>query len=97
MTGILKEEQKMSDVDISVVIPVYNSEDCLDELAKKLTSVLDKLGSTYEIILVNDCSLDKSWEKIVELCEIYGKFKGISLRKNSGQDNAIMAGLNYSS
>ncbi|MCJ7582878.1 MAG: glycosyltransferase family 2 protein [Candidatus Aminicenantes bacterium] len=87
----------MSDVDISVVIPVYNSEDCLDELARKLTSVLDKLGSTYEIILVNDCSLDNSWEKIVELCEIYGKFKGISLRKNSGQDNAIMAGLNYSS
>lgn len=85
----------MSDVQVSVVIPVYNSEDCLDELTKRLTDVLDNSGRSYEIVLVNDCSPDNSWQKIVELCKIYGKLKGISLRKNFGQHSAVMAGLNY--
>jgi undecaprenyl-phosphate 4-deoxy-4-formamido-L-arabinose transferase len=74
----------MSDVQVSVVIPV-------------LTDVLDDLGKSYEIVLVNDCSPDNSWQKIVELCEIYDRLRGISLRKNLGQHSAIMAGLNYSS
>lgn len=87
----------MSDIQVSVVIPVYNSEDCLDELARKLTSVLDNSGRNYEIILVNDCSPDNSWQKITELCHVYDKLKGISLRRNFGQDSALMAGLNCSS
>ena len=84
-------------MEVSIVIPVYNSENCLDELARRLTDVLDSLGKTYEIILVNDCSPDNSWQKISELCKVYGKIKGINLRKNFGQDCAIMAGLSYSS
>lgn len=87
----------MSNVEVSVIIPVYNSEDCLDELAKRLTDVLDNSGKTYEIVLVNDCSPDNSWKKITELCETYDRLKGINLRRNFGQDSAIMAGLNYSS
>jgi glycosyltransferase involved in cell wall biosynthesis len=87
----------MSDVEVSVVIPVYNSEDCLDKLTRRLTNVLDNLCKTYEIMLVNDGSPDNSWKKIIELSEVYDKIKGINLRKNFGQDNAIMAGLNYSS
>jgi len=87
----------MSDVEVSVVIPVYNSEDCVDELAKRLSDVLDNSGKTYEMVLVNDCSPDNSWKKITELSEIYDRLKGISLRRNFGQDSAIMAGLNYSS
>lgn len=85
----------MSNIDISVVIPVYNSEECLEELAKRLTDVLEKTGLTYEIILVNDGSADNSWGKITDLCEIHSTVKGIKLRKNFGQDNAIIAGLNY--
>ncbi len=87
----------MLGLDISVVIPVYRSQDCLEELVKRLTDVLNKLGKTYEIVLVNDCSPDNSWEKIVELCGIYDSIKGINLRRNFGQDCAIMAGLNNSS
>ncbi len=93
----MEDMQKMSDVKITVVIPVYNSEDCLDKLTRRLTNVLDNLGKTYEIILVNDGSPDNSWKKIAELSEVYDKIKGINLRRNFGQDNAIMAGLNYSS
>jgi len=84
-------------IEISIVIPVYNSEGCLSELVKKLTESLDNLGKTYEIVLVNDCSPDNSWNKIVELCKVYDNLNGINLRRNFGQDCAIMAGLNNSS
>ena len=89
--------QKMPNIQISIVIPVYNSEDCLDELTNKLTNVLEDLGKAYEIILINDGSLDNSWRKIYTLSEVYDQLKGINLRKNFGQDSAIMAGLTYSS
>lgn len=82
-------------IQVSVVIPVYNSQDCLEELAERLTTALDSLNKNYEIILVNDCSPDKSWQTILRLLENYREVKGVNLRRNFGQDNAIMAGLNY--
>jgi undecaprenyl-phosphate 4-deoxy-4-formamido-L-arabinose transferase len=88
---------ELQDVDISVVIPVYRSEDCLPELARRLTEALDPTGKTYEIILVNDGSPDRSWEKIVELAGGGYHIKGINLRRNFGQDNAIMAGFHHMS
>jgi undecaprenyl-phosphate 4-deoxy-4-formamido-L-arabinose transferase len=82
----------MKSIDISIVIPVYNSENCLDELNQQISTTL--ADSNYELILVNDKSPDKSWEKIVCLTRNNPRIKGISLKKNAGQDNAIMAGLN---
>ena len=79
--------------EISVVIPVYNSADCLKELAKRIHQSLD---IQYELILVNDQSHDNSWEIIKELAHQYDTIIGINLRINSGQDNAIMAGLRQS-
>jgi len=78
-------------IDISIVVPVYNSEHCLDELSKQISNALHHLN--YELILVNDKSPDNSWKKIISLSKTNNQIKGISLRKNSGQDNAIMAGL----
>ncbi|HXB39365.1 MAG TPA: glycosyltransferase [Bacteroidia bacterium] len=82
----------MESIKISIVIPVYNSEDCLlqlnDELEKAMTAF-----DTYEIILVNDRSTDGSWEKIIQICSVNKFVTGINFRKNFGQDNAIMAGL----
>jgi undecaprenyl-phosphate 4-deoxy-4-formamido-L-arabinose transferase len=82
----------METIKISIVIPVYNSEECLLELNKQLTNAFLSFPS-YELILVNDRSADNSWGKIIEICECNKNAVGISLRKNSGQDNAIMAGL----
>ncbi len=79
---------------ISVVIPVFRSEDCIGELVRILTRTLDDYDKSYEIILVNDCSTDHSWSKIMELYETNKAIRGINLRKNFGQDCAIMAGLN---
>lgn len=78
-------------IEISVVIPVYNSEGCLFELDNKLRDALSDMP--HEIILINDQSKDKSWEKIVEISKENKKVTAINLRKNVGQDNAIMAGL----
>lgn len=90
------DPKKMDSVDVSVVIPVYNSEECLDDLLKSLTSVAEGISPNYEIILVNDASRDGSWAKIVKLSKTYRKLKGINFKKNFGQDNALMAGLTHS-
>ena len=82
-------------MDLSIVIPVYNSEKIIDDLIEKIAdSISDiKLVNSYEIILVNDCSADSSWEKIKFLAKKFTFIKGINLSKNFGQHNAIMAGL----
>ncbi len=80
---------------LSVVIPVYNSEGIALELHRRLTSVLETFDDPYEIILVNDGSSDNSWEKIKTIATFDSHVKAISLRRNFGYDNALMAGLNF--
>jgi len=81
------------EIRISVVIPVYRSAGCLDELVRRLVEVLETAGGSYEIILVNDRSPDESWARICENVQRYPAVRGINLRRNVGQDNALMAGL----
>lgn len=78
-------------IDISIVIPVYNSEGCLLELNRQIGHALSDIS--HEIFFVNDRSTDNSWERIAEIVRNNKNAVGINLRKNSGQDNAIMAGL----
>ncbi|HEY0030668.1 MAG TPA: glycosyltransferase family 2 protein [Bacteroidia bacterium] len=85
----------MKEIEISIVIPVYNSAAILDELRKRISEALD-LSVSYELILVNDGSLDESWKKIISLAHHHPSITGINLRKNSGQDNALLAGLRIS-
>ena len=84
---------------LSIVIPVYNSEDILDELINQITSEIRKkinLFEDYEIILVNDNSADSSWKKIKEIANNQKNVIGINLSKNFGQHNALMAGIKNS-
>jgi polyisoprenyl-phosphate glycosyltransferase len=74
-------------------VPVYNSQDCLAELSQRIGKVFDQMGAEYELILVNDCSTDASWQKILAIAGANPSIKGLSFRKNFGQDNALMAGL----
>lgn len=82
---------------LSIVVPVYRSEPVLDELVKRVQEAL--AGSEYqddfELVLTNDCSPDRSWQVIERLAKEHPFVKGISLRKNAGQHNATMAGLNF--
>lgn len=82
--------------DISVVIPVYGSARILPALADRLQSAL--LGITahsdkFEVLLVHDNGPDDAWDVIQELANTRPWLKGINLRRNAGQHNAVMAGF----
>jgi undecaprenyl-phosphate 4-deoxy-4-formamido-L-arabinose transferase len=80
-----------TDKKISVVVPVYKSQECVKVLLERIDESLR--NSDYELILVNDCSPDDSWEEIRKATQLNPRVIGINLRKNSGQDSALMAGF----
>ena len=82
---------------ISVVSPVYNSENCLDELVNRIVKSTKEISNQIEIVLVDDGSEDKSWEKIIDLKKKFDFIKGIKLNKNYGQHEAIYCGVRHSS
>jgi polyisoprenyl-phosphate glycosyltransferase len=87
----------ISNGKISVVIPVYKSEASLETLVSRLLVVLEELGRNFEIILVDDCSPDNSWEVLKKLKKELGKaLKIVNLLTNSGQHNAILCGFSLS-
>lgn len=82
--------------ELSIVIPVYGSEEVLPELVAQIYGVLGKLAvyrDSFEIIFVCDNSPDNSWKVIQSLSKNHSWVKGVLLRMNAGQHNAIMAGL----
>jgi len=78
---------------ISVVTPVYNGEASIAELCRRLSEVLPKIATEYEIILVNDGSRDRSWEIISELSSRFATVRGLNLMRNYGQHNALLCGI----
>ncbi len=78
---------------LSVVIPVYNSENSLEPLLARLADVLPTLTSRYEVILVNDGSRDRSWAVIERLVSRYPWVRGVDLMRNYGQHNALLCGI----
>ncbi len=81
---------------LSIVVPVYKSENTLVELTKRIgTSLQDICGTNYEIIFVEDCGGDNSWQVIEQLKkELPDNIRGIKLSRNFGQHNAILCGFN---
>ncbi len=78
----------------SVVIPVYNGAETIRPLTERLLTVLPQLFKSYEIILVDDCSGDNSWEVVQDLCkESKDIIHGIHLSRNFGQHNATLCGI----
>ncbi len=88
----------MSDMEYSVVIPVYNSGEWMDELIAAIQKVMDTLDGKYEIVMVNDGSpkLD-TWDIMLSMCEKYKHMKMINLQYNSGQLNALLCAMKNSS
>src|SRR5471032_943893 len=81
--------------EISVVIPVYKAEECLDELYRRLSLALSGISEDFEILLVEDCGGDRSWQMIVELSKRDPRVKGIQFSRNFGQHYGITAGLDH--
>ena len=82
-------------MDLSIVSPIYHGEKMLDELVRRIHAAIQPLTDDYEIVLVNDCSPDDSWNRIIDICANDKKVKGINLSRNFGQPYAITAGLTY--
>lgn len=80
---------------ISVVVPVYKAEQCLDELYERLNAALESISPNFEIVLVEDCGGDGSWSVIERLAAVDPRVHGIQFSRNFGQHYGITAGLDY--
>ncbi len=78
---------------ISVIIPVYNAEGSLRELYLRLKNSLILISDDFEVIMVEDCGGDRSWDIIVELSVKDHRVKGVQLSRNFGQHNALLCGI----
>lgn len=80
-------------MDISVVVPVYNEEECAEPLVQQLHGVLSRQSFSYEVILVDDGSRDETWSRLVALTRQVPNFVLLRLRRNFGQTAAMSAGI----
>ncbi len=80
---------------LSVVIPVYNEEQCLSPLREELLPVLERQETPFEIIFVDDGSTDGSWSVIRRFCEEDERMCAIRFIRNFGQQMALTAGLRH--
>ena len=80
-------------MDISIVIPLLNECESLQELSLKIDSVMKENSFSYEVIYVDDGSNDNSWEIISSICKKNSSFKAINFSKNYGKSQALHAGF----
>jgi dolichol-phosphate mannosyltransferase len=80
---------------IGVVVPVYKGEATLDELYARIKAALEPITRDFEIVLVEDCGGDRSWDIIRELAAKDARVKGIQFSRNFGQHYGITAGLDH--
>jgi dolichol-phosphate mannosyltransferase/undecaprenyl-phosphate 4-deoxy-4-formamido-L-arabinose transferase len=79
----------------SIVVPVYKSESSLRELYDRVDKTFEKINGDYELILVEDCGGDDSWQVMKSLRQLNNKVKIVTLTKNFGQHNALMCGFSF--
>ena len=82
-------------VDLSIVIPVFNEEDVLSRFLERLLKVVGNISETCELILVDDGSRDKTYEKICQWAEADSRILGLSFSRNFGKEAAMLAGLEH--
>lgn len=87
----------MENIVCSVVVPVYNEEEVINETYKRLKSVMDGLQIEYEIIFVNDGSRDRTRELALDICANDSNIRFIDFARNFGHQTAITAGMDYAS
>lgn len=87
------DSSQKSNIDISIVIPLYNEEESLPELHDWIKRVMDNNGYTYEIIFINDGSTDNSWNVIENIASKNSFVHGIKFRRNYGKSPALFHGF----
>ena len=81
---------------ISIIIPAYNEEDCVDELATRLKALfVTESQYDFEAIIVENGSIDSTWEKLQKIANADSRFKILKLSRNFRMDGGLTAGLDY--
>ena len=83
--------------DYSIIIPVFNEEDVILETYNRLKQVMEKSGGHYELLFVDDGSMDASTKILKDLCQKDSKIKLLIFSRNFGQQAALSAGIDYAS
>lgn len=89
----MPNDKSDNDIYVSIVVPVYNEEENLDNFIKELLSVLSSLKKSYEIIFINDGSSDSSWEILEQIKNDNSNIRIYRFARNYGQHTAIFAGF----
>jgi glycosyltransferase involved in cell wall biosynthesis len=84
---------KQSNIDCSIVIPIYNEEPVINELYERLTHTMATTSLSYEIVFVDDGSADRTLELMKNIAERDGRVIAVELRRNFGQTAALAAGF----
>ncbi|MEW6651249.1 MAG: glycosyltransferase family 2 protein, partial [Chloroflexota bacterium] len=82
--------------EFSIIVPVYNEASCLHELYRRISEVMEKSGGAWEMILINDGSVDDSAKIIRELARNDPRVRAVIFARNFGHQIAVTAGLDYS-
>lgn len=85
----------MGTIQYSLIIPIYNEEETLSEMYRRVKAVMDQLPGTSELILINDGSRDRSLELMKSLHQQDARVCYLSLARNFGHQVAVTAGMNY--
>ena len=80
---------------ISVVVPIFNEEENLPELRQRITTALDSIGDSWELICVNEGSRDRSLAMLREMHQQDPRIKLINLSRNFGHQPAVTAGIHH--
>ena len=83
----------MDDPVVSAVVPMFNEQDNVALLAKRLIDALESLNMPYEVLLVDDGSGDDTWTRVSEAASAYQCLRGLRLARNFGHQAALLAGL----
>ena len=86
---------QLSETVCSILVPMYNEEEVIEETYHRLKNVMDKIGESYELVFVNDGSKDKSAQIISELVKTDENIRLIDFSRNFGHQIAVTAGLDY--
>jgi glycosyltransferase involved in cell wall biosynthesis len=87
------DQPDSTNLQISVVVPLYNEDESLPELEAWIRRVMEEHNFTYEILFINDGSTDNSWQVIQDLKKINPNVRGVSFRRNYGKSPALNTGF----
>lgn len=90
----MERRDASTSVSLSIVVPCFNEHECLDQLHDRVTSIARKVvGNSFELVLVNDGSTDRTWDAIQRLVDSDSHTIGVNLARNYGHQLALSAGL----